>query len=121
VAKKIERLNPASRALRKDQPILSKMGIPKDERSALDNDLNDFVNRIESISKVFGKSNEAGDNDSDDESLPPVRNKATTVKLDPKNTKSEDESAKPPVSATASSTKSKKSPKPRDYNDWAKY
>ena len=45
------------------------------------------MTKIESIGKVFEKSNEVGEDDS--ESLPPIRNKATTVILDPKNTKTE--------------------------------
>ncbi len=120
VAKKIESLNPNSRALRKDQPIISKMGIPKTERTALDEDLNEFVSKFENISKVFDKSNQIGQTGDDNEGLPPIRNNATTVRLDPKNTKSEDTTVtKTPVSG-ASNGKSKKSPKPRDYNDWAK-
>ena len=48
--------------------------------------------------------------------LPPVRNKSTTVQLDPKNTKTESDN----VPASKPATKGKKSAKPRDYNEWSK-
>lgn len=77
--------------------------------------IQEFFNKIDNISKTISSSAEPEESESC--ALPPIRNKAPVL-LDPKNTQPE-LSEKSEQSAPVTKNK-KKSPKPRDYNDWAK-
>ena len=75
VEQKLKQIDPSSRALRKDTPVLKKDTMAKSERLDLDNEINEFVKSIPDLAKEIAKNSINDDiaAASSNSNLPPIR------------------------------------------------
>ncbi|XP_062574772.1 sperm-associated antigen 1-like isoform X2 [Saccostrea cucullata] len=99
---KIEKLNPASRILRKDNPVKKISEIDRDEGHSLQKDLQNWTSDIK---EMEGSVN--GVSEFDDESLPPIRSGAISTSGKPVQAEKNKENKKPAM--------------PRSYKEWDKF
>ncbi|KAK6165356.1 hypothetical protein SNE40_022298 [Patella caerulea] len=98
---KLEKLNPKSRILRKETPVLRPGDLQKDEKNKMEEDMQDFLSAMKSKDGGSGDTTLTGNR-----TLPPVRKGQINL-----STKKQE--SKPEV-------KSNKSSLPRSYSDWDK-
>lgn len=88
----------------------------KSERAALDQEMNDFFQKVTEIGKTISGSANTEESESD---LPPVRNQANYV-LEPTKSKPVEDNIPPAKTSNSTGKAKNKRAKPRDYNEWAK-
>ncbi|XP_050388622.2 sperm-associated antigen 1 [Patella vulgata] len=98
---KLEKLNPKSRILRKETPVLQPGDLQKDEKNKMEEDMQDFLSVMKSKDSGSGDTTLTGN-----KTLPPVRKGQINLSTKKQETKPE--------------VKSNKSSLPRSYSDWDK-
>ncbi|KAK3587971.1 hypothetical protein CHS0354_014488 [Potamilus streckersoni] len=104
---RVQALNPNSRTLRKEVPVLKPSDLPCEEKKDFDRDLTNWSQDIKDIDRNLKDS--ASKEEDEETDLPPIRNPVT---LDSKGKKAE---------PSVSEDKSNKRVKPRDYQEWDKF
>ncbi|XP_061185926.1 sperm-associated antigen 1-like [Saccostrea echinata] len=99
---KIEKLNPASRILRKDNPVKKISDIDRDEGHSLQKDLQNWTSDIK---EMEGSVN--GVSEFDNENLPPIRSGAISMSGKPIQPEKDKDKKKPAM--------------PRSYKEWDKF
>ncbi|XP_041964279.1 sperm-associated antigen 1 [Alosa sapidissima] len=100
--KHVEKLNPRSRALRKDKPAASAASLPKDEWSQISEELESWETEMRAGEVQLKQLPLFGD----EENVPPIRGSNCSVQS---------------TSASGVKKNKNKAPCPRDYKDWDKF